>query len=83
MEVVDLPPEELRQLEPALAPIFCGGVYLPNSVKTASPFLVTQALADHLVRTGGEFKQENVEQIVVGDNGTPRSISRLGTDISD
>src|SRR5215208_737162 len=31
VEVVDVPPEELRQLEPALAPIFCGGVYLPTS----------------------------------------------------
>jgi D-amino-acid dehydrogenase len=78
VEVVDLPPEELRQLEPALAPIFCGGVYLPNSVKTASPFLVTQALADNFVRTGGEFKQENVEQIVFGDSGPSELITNRG-----
>ena len=30
VEVVEIPGEELRQLEPALAPIFCRGVLLPE-----------------------------------------------------
>jgi D-amino-acid dehydrogenase len=73
VEVAELAPEELRQLEPALAPIFFAGVYLPNSVKTASPFLVTNALAENFVQRGGKFAQENVEQVVLED-GAPTAL---------
>jgi D-amino-acid dehydrogenase len=77
VEVVDLPPEELRQLEPALAPIFHKGVFLPNSVKTANPFSLTTALAQNFAANGGEFIQENVEDIVVED-AAPMAIITAG-----
>jgi D-amino-acid dehydrogenase len=69
VEVADLLPEELRQLEPALAPIFHKGVFLPNSLKTANPFSVTTALARNFVESGGAFIQANVRDIVIGDSG--------------
>jgi D-amino-acid dehydrogenase len=69
VEVIDLPSGELRQLEPALAPIFHRGVFLPNSVKTANPFTVTTALARNFVANGGVFLQDNVREIVIGSPG--------------
>ena len=69
VEVVDLEPEELRQLEPALAPIFCKGVYLPDSQVTLSPYRVTNALAEAFVRNGGEVVQEEVHEIATDENG--------------
>lgn len=69
VEVVEIPAEELRQLEPALAPIFHRGVYLPNSVQTANPYHVVRALAEHFVREGGTLVQEEVREIVTGDRG--------------
>jgi D-amino-acid dehydrogenase len=69
VEVVDLAPEELRQLEPALAPIFCKGVYLPDSVQTLNPYMVTHALAEAFVRSGGELVQDEVREVATGDNG--------------
>ncbi len=69
VEVVDLEPEELRQLEPALAPIFCKGVYLPDSQVTLSPYRVTNALVEAFVRNGGEVVQEEVHEIATDENG--------------
>jgi D-amino-acid dehydrogenase len=77
VEVVDLPPEELRQLEPALAPIFHRGVYLPNSLKTATPFAVMTALAQNFVANGGEFVQTNVQDIVI-ENDAPVALTTDG-----
>lgn len=74
VEVVDLAPEELRQLEPALAPIFHKGVFLPNSVKTANPLSVTQALMRSFVAHGGRFIQENVQDIAF-ENEKPAAIA--------
>ncbi|MGE0522734.1 MAG: NAD(P)/FAD-dependent oxidoreductase [Variibacter sp.] len=77
VEVVDLPPEELRQLEPALAPIFHRGVYLPSSLKTATPFAVMTALAENFVANGGEFVQANVQDIVI-ENDAPVALMTDG-----
>lgn len=74
VEVVDLPPEELRQLEPALARIFHMGVLLPNSLKTATPFAVMTALAQNFVANGGEFVQTNVQDIVI-ENDVPAALT--------
>ncbi len=78
VEVVDLEPEELRQLEPALAPIFCKGVYLPDSQVTLSPYRVTNALTEAFVRNGGEVVQEEVHEILLGDNGPTTLVTERG-----
>ena len=69
VEVVDLPADELRQLEPALAPIFFKGVFLPNSVQTLNPYKLTSTLAEAFVRSGGEVLQAEVSEITTGQNG--------------
>lgn len=73
VEVVDLSANEIRELEPALAPFFKRGVYLPNSVQTSNPYRLTVALAEQFVRRGGHLVQEEVRDVVGGEQG-PTSI---------
>lgn len=78
VEVVDLDPEELRRLEPSLAPIFYRGVYLPNSVQTVNPYMVTVALSENFARSGGTFIQEEVREIAMGESGPTVLITDKG-----
>jgi D-amino-acid dehydrogenase len=78
VEVVDVGPGELRELEPALAPIFQRGVLLPNSVGTVNPFIVTNALAEHFVKRGGRIVQANVERIDVNEQGPTTLVTDNG-----
>ena len=78
VDVVELEPEELRQLEPALAPIFCKGVYLPDSLLTLNPYMVTNALAGAFARNGGEVVQEEVQEIATGDKGPTTLVTDRG-----
>lgn len=55
-----LPSEELRQLEPSLAPIFDRGVFYPDVSHTVNNFRFVQELAAAFVRSGGEIRRESV-----------------------
>ncbi len=73
IRVEDIPVEELRQLEPALAPIFVRAVYLPDSVMTANPYVLASKLAEDFVRNGGEIVTETVRDIVIDADG-PKAV---------
>jgi len=55
-----LPAEELRQLEPSLAPIFHCGVFYPDVAHTVNNFRFVQELAGAFVRLGGDLRQGSV-----------------------
>lgn len=55
-----LPAEELRQLEPSLAPIFDRGVFYPDVSHTVNNFRFVQELAAAFVGAGGEIRRESV-----------------------
>ena len=55
-----LPAEELKQLEPSLAPIFCRGVFYPDVAYTVNNFRFVQELAAAFVRLGGEIRRRTV-----------------------
>lgn len=55
-----LPAEELRQLEPSLAPIFHCGVFFPDVAYTVNNFRFVQELAEAFVRLGGEIRRQTV-----------------------
>lgn len=76
--VEDIDPQELRQLEPALAPIFRHAVYLPDSVQTVNPYRVIAHLAEDFVRNGGEIVAETVQDIAVGAAGPEAIITDAG-----
>lgn len=59
--------EELRQLEPALAPIIRHALLFPDCISTIDPEALTVALAEHFVRDGGTLLRANVVDIEVRD----------------
>ena len=61
--------EEIRQMEPDLAPIFKHAVYFPEHGHCADPLGLTTALAEELVRNGAEIIETRVTSIDVGPDG--------------
>ena len=61
-----LSPEELRQLEPNLAPIFVKAVFDPDSYFMANPGRLTKRVAVTFVRLGGRFQRGEVRDIELG-----------------
>lgn len=64
-----LPAEELRQLEPSLAPVFHSGVFYPDVAHTVNNFRFVQELAAAFVRLGGEIRRQNVIGFEQGEAG--------------
>ena len=54
----------LRDLEPALAPGFVSGVYVPAAAHTVDPYRLVTGLAEHFERRGGAFTRARVDRIV-------------------
>lgn len=61
--------EEIRQMEPDLAPIFKHAVYFPDHGHCANPLALSEGLAAELVRRGGEIVQARVDDLDVGPDG--------------
>jgi D-amino-acid dehydrogenase len=69
-------PEELRQMEPALAPNLAGGVLYPESGHCTDPASLSAALASAFRQAGGEFRRTEVKELSVGSQGTVRVITQ-------
>ena len=54
----------LRDLEPALAPGFTKGVFVPAAGHTVDPYRLVTGLAEHFERQGGTFTRACVDRIV-------------------
>jgi D-amino-acid dehydrogenase len=61
--------DELRQLEPALAPIFNSAVYLPEQGQCSNPGKLVRKLAEHVERNGGIFTRARAEGFTFGEAG--------------
>ena len=62
VEVLDA--SGLHDLEPALAPGFAKGIYVPAAAHTVDPYRLVTGLAEHFERRGGTFTRARVERIV-------------------
>jgi D-amino-acid dehydrogenase len=78
IRVEEIPAHELRQLEPALAPIFTRAVLLPDSLKTVDPYLVVSRLAEDFRARGGEILQAEAEDVEVGPEGPRELVTSAG-----
>ncbi|MGE0008218.1 MAG: NAD(P)/FAD-dependent oxidoreductase [Parvibaculaceae bacterium] len=67
VEVLDQ--DELRQLEPALAPIYRRAVYLPDQGQTKNPGRLVAALAENAARRGARFVRAKVTDFEIGAHG--------------
>jgi D-amino-acid dehydrogenase len=64
-----IPPEELRQMEPALAPDLAGGVLYPDSGHCTDPASLSAALASAFRQGGGEFRRAEVKELGMAQGG--------------
>ena len=76
--VEELDRSQIRQIEPALAPIFARAVYLPEHGHTLDPRRLVQRLADRLVRDGGIVLRREVRDLEVGPGRSTRLQHRPG-----
>ena len=63
VEILDA--DGLHDLEPALAPGFASGVYVPAAAHTVDPYRLVIGLAEHFERQGGTFRRARVDRIAV------------------
>ncbi len=69
-EVVDA--DMLRDMEPALAPVFKRGLLLPDNAHTVDPQGLVQRLVDRFVDSGGELLKGHVRGFEFGPQGVHR-----------
>lgn len=67
MDVLDA--DELRQLEPALAPVFAGATFCPDVCNVDMPLRMMQALATTAARNGALFHKREVRRLEAGEEG--------------
>lgn len=70
---------EIRDLEPALAPIFKSAVYLPEQGQCLNPGRLVEKLAEHATRRGARFVRSRVTGFEMGPNG-PLALKLEGGD---
>ncbi|MBM3571273.1 MAG: FAD-binding oxidoreductase [Alphaproteobacteria bacterium] len=74
MKAEELGPEELRQMEPALARDVVGGYFLPECGHTVLPLALTQRFVEDFRRRGGVVRRARVTDFAdLADNG-PRNV---------
>jgi D-amino-acid dehydrogenase len=69
VEMQVLPPEEIRQFEPSLAPIYKHAVYFPENAYVTNNYRLVQALAENLVRSGATLLTEEVRDFAIDAAG--------------
>lgn len=70
--------EEIRQMEPDLAPVFRHAVYFPDNGHCADPLGLTTALAGELERNGAEIVAARVAKLDVGPQGVETLETSVG-----
>jgi D-amino-acid dehydrogenase len=67
--MAELGPDEIKQLEPSLAPIFKRGVLLTEHGHCVNPQRLVKVLAEQFVRDGGAIRQARVTDIATRPGG--------------
>ncbi len=70
--------DELRQLEPHLAPKFVKGLFQPDSSFASFPWKLVDGYGQHFAQNGGEFLHENVRRLEPREGGGVRVRSERG-----
>lgn len=77
-------PDELRQLEPALRPVFAGAAFHPDAAHISDPQQLTLALFEAALQRGAIFEKAEVSNIssgerpaLIGPDGWQRVVDRV------
>lgn len=73
VEFTEVPAEEIRQFEPALAPIFVRAVHYPRVAHTLDSLRLVQVLAEAFQRHGGRLVKGEATGFEMGPEG-PRAV---------
>jgi len=73
-----LNPDELRQLEPNLAPRYVKGVFQPDSAFVSQPIRLIEGYTRHFLANGGHIFQERVRRLEPLEDKRIRVRSELG-----
>lgn len=79
--VEELDADQIREREPALAPIFERAAFLPEHGHCRNPFALVQRLAAQFERAGGTILQREVTGFEIGPDG-PTGLHTDGGDIA-
>lgn len=71
---------QIREREPALAPIYEHGYFLSNLGHTVEPMLLVKGLARHFEQSGGVILKREIRDIEAGPDG-PRRLITDGDDL--
>jgi D-amino-acid dehydrogenase len=82
VRVEELGPDELRQLEPALARDVVGGYHLPETGHTVNPLALTQRLAADFQSRGGAIRRARVIDFTDITDAGPRAVMTDGGPIA-
>ncbi len=76
--VREIGPDEIREREPALAPIYAKGYFLPDLGYTVDPHGLVRGLGLHFVKSGGVLTMRDVQDIEIGADGPERLVTAEG-----
>ncbi|KAB2847891.1 MAG: FAD-dependent oxidoreductase [Hyphomicrobiaceae bacterium] len=76
--LAELGEDEIRQMEPTLAPIFRHAVHFPDHGHCTNPHGLVVALAETLRRNGGEIVEAKVETIEAGSDRARAIVTSRG-----
>lgn len=76
-------PEQIRQIEPALAPIFAGGIHRTDADRVTNPLRLSQAIADLIRREGGEIQRAAARAIRRAQGGGGTVVTEAGEVAAD
>ncbi len=65
----DLSPEDIRRMQPGLAPRFKWGTYAPENGFTVNPHRLTRVIAEQVVADGGRLLRAGAKDIELRSNG--------------
>ena len=71
----------LRELEPALAPGFAKGAFVPAAAHTVDPHRLVTGLAEHFEHLGGSFRRARVDRVLA--TSTDRAAIEVGGEIQN
>ncbi len=75
--------DEIRQLEPSLAPIFAAAHFIPDHGHCKNPFGLVQGLAENFVRRGGTLLREDVRGFEMGPAGLSAIVTSSGRHVPE
>lgn len=70
--------DEIRQMEPNLAPIFARGIFVPDSRNILNPGRLVETVARSVLSRGGVLRRARVRDVETGDSGRLALVTDAG-----